>query len=256
MTTSRVYRTEAIVLRAYDLGESDRILTLYTPTFGKLRATAKGIRRITSRKAGHLDLFTRSNLLLATGRNLDIVTQAETIEHFRPMRDDLCRSSNGHYAAELIDAFAPERMANSLLYELLLSTLRRLAGADKLEMSVRGFELHLLGLAGYRPQLFNCLHCNDTIKPVGNRFSAHMGGVLCPACAFVDRAAPGVSANALKLMRYLQTNEAVLLNIHEPDAGIIREVARHLQDSIAYRLEKRPQSLRFLERLRAEGVEA
>src|SRR5437588_93894 len=106
----RVYRTEAIVLRGYDYGEADRILTLYTPNSGKLRAIAKGVRRTKSRMAGHLDLFTRSNMLVARGRQLDIVTQAETIESFRSMRDDLSRVSLAHYVAELVDSFTAEQL--------------------------------------------------------------------------------------------------------------------------------------------------
>jgi DNA repair protein RecO (recombination protein O) len=256
MSGPRTYRTEAIVLKAYDFGEADRILTLYTPHFGKIRATAKGIRRIKSRKAGHLDLFMRTNLLVASGRNLDIVTQAENIENFREMRENLYRSSYGHYVAELIDAFAPERMANSLIYDLLIDTLRRLATAEALEMSVRSFELRLLGLAGYRPQLFQCLQCNATAQPRVNRFSAQIGGLLCPECAATDRSAPNISVNALKVLRYLQADEAAIFNVRQLDPEVAREVERHLQECISYRLEKRPQSLRFLDRLRVEGAQS
>ena len=85
----RTYRTEAIVMRRKDIGEADRILTLLTPGRGKLRAIAKGIRKPRSRKAGHLELFTRSKLLLASGRDLDIITQAEVVDAYRPVRATL-----------------------------------------------------------------------------------------------------------------------------------------------------------------------
>jgi DNA repair protein RecO (recombination protein O) len=209
-----------------------------------------------SRKAGHLDLFMRSSLLMASGRTFDVVTQAENIEHFGPMRTDLYRSSCGHYIAELVDAFAPERLANLALYELMLATLRRLSGTDNLELSVRRFELLTLGLAGYQPQLFHCLDCAQAIQPRVNFFSAQLGGILCPRCGSTNRAATSISVNALKVLRHLQTGEPTILGIRELDPGIAREIERHLQESIAYRLEKRPLSLRFLERLRVEGVGA
>src|SRR5579864_2914277 len=98
MRESRVYRTEAIVLKGYDYGEADRILTLLTPHLGKLSAIAKGVRRTKSRMSGHVDLFTRSSLLIARGRQLDIITQADTLENFRPVRSDLWRSSPRHFA--------------------------------------------------------------------------------------------------------------------------------------------------------------
>ena len=72
--SERIYRTEAIVLRRSELGEADRVLTIYTPQWGKLRTIAKGVRRPASKLRGHLELFTRAKLLLARGRNLDVIT--------------------------------------------------------------------------------------------------------------------------------------------------------------------------------------
>lgn len=254
MTTPRIYRTEAIVLKSYDYGEADRILTLYTAQSGKLRAIAKGVRRTKSRKAGHVDLLTRTNLLVARGRNLDIITQAETIEHFRPMRDDLWRLSHGHYIAELLDGFSVEDLANYPIYALSVATLRRLAAAPDVDLVTRSFELQLLSLSGYRPQLHRCLGCDSAIEPVANVFSSKLGGVLCPACSSQDSAAPSISVPALKAMRNLQTNEAAMLTIGTLDVGVQGEIERRLQEYITYRLEARPRSAGFLDRLRREGV--
>jgi DNA repair protein RecO (recombination protein O) len=254
MTTPRLYRTEAIVLKSYDYGEADRILTLYTAQTGKLRAIAKGVRRTKSRKAGHLDHLTRTSLLLARGRNLDIITQADTIENFRPMRDDLWRSSHGHYVAELIDSFSVADMGNYPVYALSVSTLRRLAASPDLDLVTRAFELQLLGFTGYRPQLHRCLACDATIEPAANRFSSRLGGVLCPACSAVDSAAPGITVPALKAMRNLQTNEAAMLHVSALNEGVRGEIERHLREYITYRLESRPRSVVFLDRLRHEGL--
>src|SRR5919198_573684 len=127
MNRLRLYTTEAIILRRVDFGEADRILTIMTPEMGKLRVIAKGARKITSRKAGHVELFTRVRLLLARGRNFDIVSQAETIEPYRPVRDDL-----------------------------LAEGLGWLAESPDPGLAARYFELRLLTLTGYRPQLFRC----------------------------------------------------------------------------------------------------
>jgi len=254
MTRARVYRTEAIVLKAYDYGEADRILTLYTPDQGKLRAIVKGVRRIKSRKAGHLDLFTRVTLLLAHGRHLDVVTQAETIESFRGMRNDLWRSSHAHYVAELVDSFGAEQLANSALYGLTVTTMRRLASSAQLDLVVRSFEIQLLTMTGYRPQLHRCLKCDSTIEPQVNHFSSSMGGILCPDCASADVAAPAISVNALKVMRNLQTNESAVLQVTDVSETVQRELEKRMQEYIVYRLEWRPRSISFLDRLRAEGV--
>lgn len=250
----RVYRTEAIVLKGYDYGEADRILTFYTPHIGKLRAVAKGVRRTKSRMSGHLDLFTRSSLLLARGRQLDIVTQAQTIESFRPLRDDLWRVSLAHYVAELVNGFTAEALANFPLYALTANTFRRLSSAAGAELAVRSFELQLLGLTGYRPQLHRCLNCASEITPQENAFSAKMGGILCPDCRVADRAAAPISVDALKAMRNLQTNENAMLQLGSLPEPVARELDQRLQEYIAYRLESRPRSLKFLEQLRSEGA--
>jgi DNA repair protein RecO (recombination protein O) len=251
---ARIYRTEAIVLKGYDYGEADRILTLLTANSGKLRAIAKGVRRTKSRMSGHVDLFTRSSLLIARGRQLDIVTQADTLENFRPMRNDLWKSSLCHYIAELLDGFSAENLASYPLYILAVTTLRRVAATRDLELVLRSFELQLLALTGYRPQLHRCLNCDSAIQPQTNRFSFAMGGVLCPGCASVDGAAPAVSVSALKLMRNLQTNEHSTLALSHVPEDIHREVEHRLQEYISYRLETRPRSIAFLERLRGEHM--
>jgi DNA repair protein RecO (recombination protein O) len=237
-----------------DLGEADRILTLYTPNDGLLRVAAKGIRRPRSRKAGHLDLFTRSSLLVARGRQLDIVTQAETIESFRPIREDLLRSTYSHYVAELLLSFTAEHLANYPVYAAAITAFRRLGAASDLDLVARAFELQLLSLTGYRPQLHRCLECGQTITPGANVFSVRLGGVLCPACSAGDRTAAPISVPALKVMRNLQTNEESMLRLSRLEGHVHREVERCLQDYIVYRLESRPRSIGVLERLRVDGA--
>ena len=93
VSSERQYRTEGIVLKRSDFGEADRILTLYTPERGKMRVVAKGVRRITSRKAGHVELFVRSRCMIHKGRDLDILAQTESVETFRALREDLRRAA-------------------------------------------------------------------------------------------------------------------------------------------------------------------
>lgn len=253
MTRLRVYGTEVIVLKGYDYGEADRILTLYTPGSGKLRAIAKGVRRIKSRKAGHLDLFTRSQLQLARGRQLDVITQAETIEAFEPMRLDLERSSFAHYVAELVDSFGMEDLANYPLYASAVSALRRLATLPQLDLVLRSFEMQVLNFTGYRPQLHYCVNCETTIRPVVNHFSARLGGVLCPLCVSVDTASRPISVAALKMLRNLQSNEDALLLATGISLDARREVEQRLREYITFRLETNPKSMQFIDQLRIES---
>ncbi|MCS6911433.1 MAG: DNA repair protein RecO, partial [Anaerolineales bacterium] len=137
----RTYRTEAIVLRRKDIGEADRILTLLTPERGKVRVVAKGIRKPRSRKAGHLELFTRTHLLIAAGRDLDIVTQAQLADAHQPIREDLVRGAYAAYAVELMDRFTPEQQESPELYNLLAAMLAWLCTEVDVAVAARYYEL-------------------------------------------------------------------------------------------------------------------
>jgi DNA repair protein RecO (recombination protein O) len=246
----RIYRTEAIVLRRSDFGEADRLLTVLTPHLGKLRLLAKGARKPTSRKAGHLELFTRTQLLVARGRNLDIVTQAQTIEPHRTLRDDLWRMSHAYYVAELVDRFSEEQAENPLLYQLLGDVLDWICDSSDLALTMRFFELHMLSLVGYRPQLFECPRCSASLEPVTNYFSAEAGGVLCPRCGEGRRGLRPVSVPALKVLRYLQRRtygQCAQLRLRPSTHAEMEELMRHY---LVYTLERQLKSVEFLETLR------
>ena len=126
MRRPHVYTTDALVIKRMDYGEADRILTLFTPGRGKIKAIAKGARRTTSRIAGHVELFTRSQLQLSAGRDLEIITQGESREHFPHLRTELWHATTAYYLAELIDKFTEEHNEYADLYALLIDSLRRL----------------------------------------------------------------------------------------------------------------------------------
>jgi DNA repair protein RecO (recombination protein O) len=259
MNRLRLYATEAIILRRMDFGEADRILTIMTPQMGKLRVIAKGVRKITSRKAGHVELFTRVRLLLARGRTFDIVSQAETIEPYRPVREDLLRSSFAHYLSELIDVFAQEGSEDTALYDLLANGLSWLAGAPDPALAARYFELRLLTLTGYRPQLFRCARTHEPIDIDSSTdrfvaFSPMEGGVLSPAAAGQSRDTFALSVDALRLLRTMQTQpfeEVITLDV-TPTLHTQTEQAmrRYLQ----FTLERNLRSTQFLRQLEREDL--
>ncbi|GBD16235.1 DNA repair protein RecO [bacterium HR26] len=199
----RLYRVEAVVLRRWDLGEADRILNLYTRQRGKLRAVAKGVRRPKSRLAGHLELFARSSLLIARGRDLDIVTQAELIDPYRDLRRDERRIGLAGYVADLLDALTSEDDPQPLVFELLTETLRGIASQPDPFFVVRRYELRLLSALGYQPELYRCVVCGRPLEPVTNAFAPQLGGVACPPCAARDPAAVPLPVSAVKALRLL-----------------------------------------------------
>jgi DNA repair protein RecO (recombination protein O) len=255
----RVYRVQAIILKRTDFGEADRILTMVTPEHGKVRAIAKGARKPASRKSGHIELFAHSMLLLAKGRHLDVVTQADTLDAFMPLRGNLERLGYAYYLAELVDQFSEEESENRPLYDLLLNALRWLCDANcEPELLARYFELHLLQHVGYRPQLFNCVQCGLAIEPMENFFSAEAGGVIDPICRqtrrdqIAGRAADAgtISLNALKVLRFLQTREYETVRSLRLGPEVNAEVEGLMQRYIAHHLERNLKSVEFLHLLK------
>src|SRR6266545_1115289 len=167
----RMYKTEAIVLRQRRLGEADRILCIFTPTYGKMDVKARGVRKTTSRMSGHLQPLTRCMLQLAQGHVSDVVAGCETLESFQPLREDLDRLSRALYVAELVDRFVPERTHSFPTYRLLADTLRSLAETEDLDLTLRFFELRLLDQCGFRPELDACSGCGSAMEPVDNFFA-------------------------------------------------------------------------------------
>jgi DNA repair protein RecO (recombination protein O) len=260
-----VYRTEAIVLRRTDFGEADRLLTVFTPERGKLRLIAKGARKPTSRKSGHLELFSYGRFLVAVGRDLDIVTQAETLEPFLPLREDLIRTTYAYYLAELADAFSAERDENRPLFELLKDALGWLCAIDggasgsstqslahALALLARYYELHLLALAGYQPQLFVCGDCKKPLEPEVNYLSAPGGGVFCRKCGFDQVGASALSVNALKVLRFLQTRDWETCQWLRLSPATLSEAEGVIHHYITYHLERRLKTVDFIHRLRRQ----
>lgn len=249
-TPSRIYRTEAVVLRRQDLGEADRLIAVYTPELGKLRIVAKGVRRPRSRKAGHLEPFTRVQLLLARGRELDIVTQAEAIDVYPNLRTDLIRMGHAAYAVELLDRVTVEAAENEDLYRLLVHTLERLSlGADPAVAS-RFYELRVLDLVGYRPELFRCLNCGTEIRPEDQYFSASAGGVVCPSCGPLVVDSRPMSLGTLKVLRHYQRNTFASVSGIRIRPEVHAELERLLEDYLTYILERRLNSPAFVRRVR------
>ena len=252
MAPPRLYKTEAIVLRQRKLGEADRILTLHTPAYGKLDAKAKGVRKTTSRMAGHLQPLNRCMVQLARGRTMEVVAGCETLESFQRLREELERLSRALYAAELADRVLPERVESETTYRLLLETLRRLQGDTDLDLVLRYYEMRLLELSGFRPELERCLGCDQPLQPQPNFFSPAGGGTYCPPCGAGAAGSRRLSVNGLKVLRLLQRASYKEVGRLNMAPALAQEVERHLRSYIVYMLEREVNAAAFVERLRRE----
>ncbi|HZN13773.1 MAG TPA: DNA repair protein RecO [Acidimicrobiales bacterium] len=231
----RLYRDSGVVLRTIKLGESDRIVTLVTEGRGKVRAVAKGVRKTKSRFGGRLEPMTHVALQLYEGRELDTITQAETVDHFRAIRDDLDRVAKAQALLEVVDQVAQERQANAALYRMLVGALRALAAANA-PLLVPAFFWKLLALEGFEPVLDRCVSCGAEDDLVA--FDLDEGGALCRT----DRRGASISPEALDLMRRILGGElAAALN--EPASDATHEVTHLATHSLEHHLERRLKSI-------------
>jgi len=253
-TRERSFRVEAVVLRHSDWGEADRLLWLFTREIGKVRAVAKGVRKLRSRKAGHLEPFTRVNLLMARGRDILLVTQAETVDAFLHLREDLLRVTYASYVVELLDRFTYEEGENRALFRLLVDTLSRLDKGNVDDLAVRYFEVRLLELAGFRPQLFNCLECGEEITAQDQYFSAERGGVLCPRCGRKVLEAKAVTTDVLRYLRHFQRSSWEKVSNSPLSSKLNSEIENLVHYYLTYLLERNLNTPAFLRRARAGAV--
>ena len=264
MATSRNYQTQGVILKQTKLGESDKIVTIYTPEFGKLKAVAKGACRPGSKLGGNVEPLTYSLMLLAKGRNLDIITQSQTVNGFLALKNDLWRMACGLYILELIDSFTVEGGENRPVFDLLLDILDQLSKPGSNETVLRYFELHLLHYLGYRPQLRRCVNCDSALKPVVNFFSPCKGGLLCPECSSEEAnrseqmetaslTAPlPLSVGALKVLRLWQSCDYATARRVRVKPELSCELEQVLHQYIRCILQREVKSLTWLAELRKE----
>ncbi len=226
-----LYRDSGVVLRTYRLGEADRIVVLMTAQHGKVRAVAKGVRKPKSRFGARLEPLSHVAMLLYEGRSLDIVSQAESLDHFRAVREDLDRLTRAMALLEVVDQVAQEREPNARLYQMLVGALRALA-AHSAPLLVPAFYWKVLAAEGMRPELDACVSCGSPEPLVA--FDVGEGGVLCRTC----RRGRAIGDDALGLLRRLLGGELVGV-LAEPASPATHEVEVLATEAMEHHLERR-----------------
>ena len=235
-----LYRCDGIVLRTYKLGEADRIVSVITNTQGKVRGVAKGVRKTKSRIGARLEPMSYVSLLMFAGRGeLDIVSQAETIESFRVVREDLDRLTKATALLEAVDHVSVEGQHDDRLFKMLAGALRAL-NAENSPMLVGAFYWKLLAHEGYEPSLDSCVRCGATEQLVG--FDGAAGGVTCRACSLGAKVSPA----ALELLRRILTGQ-LSAALREPESSMVHEVERLGTIALEHTLERRLKAGRLLD---------
>lgn len=246
MTTPRVYRANAIVLGRTPLGETDRIVSLFTREKGKLRAVAKGARRPVSKLAGGTELFGYCRVMLSSGQNLDVLTQVESRESFPALRKSLDRIYAASYLTELTDQFTDDRHPNADLFDLLLAALYITSSGTDLAWLTALYTLQMMDYVGYAPAFDPCVRCNRH-SPSYPGFSPDLGGVMCPACIPYGKGLLRTCDEAVRIGSASQTAELADLARLQVSPLARRQILRLTRAFLTERLERPLRSARFLD---------
>ena len=180
------FTTNAINLKSYNLSETDKIVVMYSKDKGIIKGVAKGAKKSTSKLGGRMDMLIANKLMLHKGRNLDTICQAEAINTFKSIRNDVDKLFYSIYCSDVVHSFGVENDPNSEeIYELFYKTLEAVSKAkDKVSLllSVLKFQLKITHIAGYSLELETCACCGGKLDKENIYFSAQNGGTVCPEC--------------------------------------------------------------------------
>src|ERR1035437_9706616 len=226
-------------------------MTLFTPSYGKLKAIAKGVRRTKSRLGGSLEPLAELRVALARGRTFDVVTQVQVTHAWLRLRSSRARSATAWYFAELADRALEERHEAEGLYALLRRAYELLdAGMDTGRVA-RWYEMHLADELGVRPEVDRCVEC-DRLREADEecRWVPPLGGVVCSRCPGPRTERSALSLEALKLLKaYQRLDVEALAGLRLPVA-VEREVEQAMRDFLRISLERDARSLEFLDEVR------
>ncbi len=204
MSASINCRTEAIVLKSIDYGESDRVVTFYTLDYGKIKGIAKGARKSKRRFANALEPFSllQLNFSRKIQSGLDFIETCDVLTHFPAIRSNLDKTLAASYLLDLTDKFTPEQKKSEPSYHLLHHFLLLIENKPFSEAILRLFEIRLLGISGYAPVLDYCLHCKAPLEDKKRYFfDVAKGGLICDNCHHHYPDAIPVSPGTIKTLK-------------------------------------------------------
>ncbi len=246
-------KTEGLIIRLADFGETSRVVTFFTRDFGKVPMVAKGGRRLKSPFEAALDLLTACRIVFlrkSTG-GLDVLTEAHLLRRFRPEGGDLSRFYAGCYVAELLSGLTEDHDPHPELYEQAVDTLEALSGPIDPCLATVRFELKLLREIGQLPTLTECVVCG---RPVGQQgvfaYWVSQGGLICPTCRTQSYTSQRIHGGSLAVLRRLLDADAQVLHRLVVTPQQFAEIRRMVTAAVSHCLGRRPRLLRYIQRSR------
>lgn len=249
----RLQHSEALILRRMDYGEADYLITLFTPNYGKLKTLAKNVRKPANRQAGQVELYSHIRFMLKRGReDLHIITQAETLESYAVLREEVERHIWASHVVELLDQFMYEGEEQALAFDLLRAVLGWLCdlGTDP-RLAVHYYEYQLLRQMGFEPSVFDCAVSGETLTPEDHYFSVSEGGVVKREFVAGLDVIP-LSLPVFKILRHFSRQPWEIVRVLQPSSEHYADLDQIMGRYFTYILERRLKSTAILDQIRAK----
>ncbi len=249
-----ICKSESVVTKNLKLGETSKIVWLYTRDFGKVKVVAKGARSPKSRFGSSLELFTHSAVVFykKDRRDLQLLSQSDTLRHFGAFETDVARFAFASAVIELLDSMVMGEEPNPSLFRLLLDTLARLETSPRsgLRSVFWTFELQAADLLGYRPELSKCARCGKDDELL--RFAPLKGGLICRACSSKDSDSFEVSTETRDTLRKLQATPVSEIALDTAGPRLEAEIDRIIEVFLQYHVDRLPglKSLKLVRNLK------
>ena len=240
-----IVKTRGIVIKRVSLGEADRILTILTEDRGKIRVVARGIRRPKAKMGGFLETFRFNEYLLAEGRNLDIVTSVNTIDNLQGISINLQGIALAYYIAEITDKLVEETLEVNHVFPLVYTSLKAISFGRVPANLIRSFfEINILTLLGFKPELDCCIECR---KPVtAGVFSFNLGGMLDMTHSTSDPVAVDVNAKELAFLKQMIAGDLNTIATEPEIVTILPKVNRVCSGFLDFMMDRNLRSKEFL----------
>ena len=239
-------KVQAIVLKTINVGEADKIITLFTDSHGKIQAVVHGARKAKSKFLSSTQMFSYCEYILYKGRSLYTISQCEIKESFQGIIGNLYSLTYCSYLMELVDVLIQNEEKNIELFSMLLKTMYLITD-EKIdrELLIRAFELKAMSICGYMPNLNKCSICGSEPSNIVG-FSSKLGGIVCAKCLSNDAYSIKVDISTINAMRYIVKTEINKINMIRISQFVKNNMRIVLKNYIKYHLEREFNSLEFL----------
>ncbi|WP_159883859.1 DNA repair protein RecO [Paenibacillus puerhi] len=248
------YRLQGLIIRSMDYGEGNKIVTLFTREYGKMSVVARGAKKVKSRFGSAVQLFTLGDYAFfkAGQQGLGSMNQADIVEAFHSLREDLHLAAYASYLAELTDKMFADQEGHPYVYEQLKGSFQALQEGKDTQIVVHMYEMKMLMQAGYSPELHQCVVCGSKAEPVA--LSVALGGTLCEMCKLRDPQGIPLTTGALKLLRLMAQADVRRLgsiDVKESNRQLLKHLLRVYFDThVGVRLKSRD----FIEQMERYGI--